>query len=47
MRYGHGPGGIFGIMLNEHALCHWALNLHNCSRLTTDIAGLKEPPYSK
>ena len=21
MRYGHGPGGIFGIMLNEHALC--------------------------
>ena len=25
MRYGHGPGGIVGIMLNEHALCRWAL----------------------
>ena len=23
IRYGHGPGGIFGIMLNEHALWHW------------------------
>ena len=34
MRYGHGPGGIVGIMLNEHALCCEALNLHICSRLT-------------
>ena len=42
MRYGHGPGGIVGIMLNEHALCRWALNLHICSRLTKDIAYLKE-----
>ena len=23
IRYGHGPGGIFGIVLNEHALWHW------------------------
>ena len=38
MRYGHGPGGIVGIILNERALCHWALNLHICSRLTKDIA---------
>ena len=42
MRYGHGPGGIVGIMLNEHALCRWALNLHICSRLTKDIAYLKD-----
>ena len=42
MRYGHGPGGIVGILLNEHALCRWALNLHICSRLTKDIAYLKE-----
>ena len=42
IRYGHGPGGIVGIMLNEHALCRWALNLHICSRLTKDIAYLKE-----
>ena len=42
MRYGHGSGGIVGIMLNEHALCCWALNLHICSRLTKDIAYLKE-----
>ena len=42
MRYGHGPGGIVSIMLNEHALCRWALNLHICSRLTKDIAYLNE-----
>ena len=42
MRYGHGPGGIVGIMLNEHALCRSALNLHICSRLAKDIAYLKE-----
>ena len=40
MRYGHGPGGIVGIILNERALCRWALNI--CSRLTKDIAYLKE-----
>ena len=37
-----GPGGIVGIRLNEHALCRWALSLHICSRLTKDIADLKE-----
>ena len=42
IRYGDGPGGIFGITLNEHAICRWALNLHICSRLTKDIADLKE-----
>ena len=42
MRYGHGPGGIVGITLNEHALCRWALSLHICSRLTKDIADLNE-----
>ena len=42
MRYGHGPGGIDGIMLNEHDLCRWALDLHICSRLTKLIAYLKE-----
>ena len=40
MRYGHGPGGIFGITLNEHALCRWALSLRMCSRLKKDIADL-------
>ena len=47
MRYGHGPGGIVGITPNEHALCRWSLNVHICSRLTQDIADLKEPHYSK
>ena len=42
MKYCHGPGGIVGITLNEHALCRWALSLHICSRLTKDIADLKE-----
>ena len=41
MRYGHGPGGIVGITLNEHALCRLALNLRICSRLTKDISDLK------
>ena len=35
-------GGMVGIVLNEHALYRWALNLHICSRLTNDIAYLKE-----
>ena len=42
MKYCHGPGGIVGITLNEHALCRWALSLHICSRLTKGIADLKE-----
>ena len=42
MKYCHGPGGIIGFTLNEHALCRWALSLHICSRLTRDIADLKE-----
>ena len=42
MRYRHGPGGIVGITLNEHALSRWALNLHICSRLIKDISDLKE-----
>ena len=33
---------IVSIMLNEHALCRWALDLHIYSRLTKDIAYLKE-----
>ena len=37
-----GPGGIVGIRLNEHVLCRWALSLLICSRLTKDIADLKE-----
>ena len=28
--------------LNQHVLSRWALNLHVCSRLTKDIADLKE-----
>ena len=42
MKYCHGPGELVGITLNEHALCRWALSLHICSRLTKDIADLKE-----
>ncbi len=33
MRYGHGPGGLVGITLNQSALKRWALSLHTCSRL--------------
>lgn len=42
MRYGHGPGGLVGITLNESALKRWALSLHVCSRLIKDIADMRD-----
>jgi len=42
MRYGHGPGGIVGITLNQLAVQRWALSLHTCSRLMKDVAELME-----
>ena len=42
MRYGHGPGGLIGITLNESAMKRWALSLHVCSRLVRDVADLRE-----
>lgn len=42
MRYGHGPGGLIGITLNEKAVHRWALSLHTCSRLIKDMKELKD-----
>ena len=42
MRFGHGPGGITGVTLNQPAVRCWALSLHICNRLMKDIAELKE-----
>ena len=42
MCYGHGPGGLIGITLNEKNVHIWAMNLHICSRLMKDMADLKD-----
>ena len=42
MLYGHGPGGLIGITLNEKAVHSWAMSLHICSRLMEDMADLKD-----
>ena len=42
MGYGHGPGGLIGITLNENAVHRWAMSLHICSRSMKDAADLKD-----
>jgi len=42
MRYGHGPGGLIGITLNQSALKRWALSLHICSRLIRDVSEMED-----
>ena len=37
MRYGHAPGGNVGITLKPYTLKLWALSLHACSRLESDL----------
>ena len=37
MRYGHAPGGIVGITLKPETLKVWALSLHACSWLESDL----------
>ena len=33
MRYGHGPGGMVGLTLNQNSLDKWALSTHISSQL--------------
>ena len=42
MRYGHGPGGLIGLTLNEKAVHIWVMSPHICSRLMKDMADLKD-----
>ena len=42
MRYGHGPGGLIGMTLNEKAVHRWAMSMHIFSRLMKDMADLKD-----
>ena len=42
MCYGHGPGGLIGMTLNEKAAHRWTMSLHICSRLMKDMADLKD-----
>ena len=37
MRYGHAPCGIIGITLKPETLKVWALSLHTCSQLESDL----------
>ena len=37
MRYGYAPGWIVGITLTPETLKVWALSLHACSRLDSDL----------
>jgi len=37
VRYGHTPVGIVGIMLKPETLKVWALSLHACNRLESDL----------
>ena len=38
MRYGHGKGGIIGITLQPEILKTWALCLHICSKLESNLS---------
>ena len=42
MRYGHGPTGIIGIILQPSALQRWALSMHTCSQLVQDVADMTD-----
>jgi hypothetical protein len=38
MRYGHGKGGIIGFTLQPETLKTWAVNLHICSKLESNLS---------
>ena len=42
MRYGHGPGGLVGIILFPSAVKRWALSLHICNRLINDVVQMRD-----
>ena len=42
MRYGHAPGGIVGITLKPETLKVWALSLHACSTLESDLDDMRD-----
>ena len=46
MRYGHGKSGIIGITLKPETLKTWALSLHTCSQLVSDISTMRETDRS-
>ena len=41
MRYGHAPGGLKGIELNERCQARWALSHHVCSKMVQDLSSLE------
>ena len=42
MRYGHSKNGLTGITLNDNATKWWALRLHICSQLISDLANMRD-----
>jgi len=41
MRYGHESGGLTGLTLKPSAVTRWALSLHICSQLHSDLVAMK------
>ena len=44
MRYGHQAGGLTGLTLKPSAATRWALSLHTCSQLRSDLLAMKDKP---
>ena len=40
MRFGYGPDGVIGNTLNSHATKTWAMSLHTCTRLRSDLSAM-------
>ena len=47
MRYGHGPGGVVGITLDEKSLDKWALSMHLFSLLEDQLLKLGDESIKK
>ena len=47
MRYGHESGGLTGLTLKPASVARWALSLHVCSQLRSDLMAMKEEQDTK
>ena len=47
MRYGHESGGLTGLTLKPASVARWALSLHVCSQLRSDLMAMKEEQHIK
>ena len=47
MRYGHESGGLTGLTLKPASVARWALCLHVCSQICSDLTEMKEEQDTK